>query len=130
MFKGKLKIFILKRVLILYILLSILDLLLVKERWYGLGGLTVGALYSVIRFGLLEYTFASMLLKNRKTASIGSIVAISVFSIAALVTLLTLSIKLSIWFFTGAAVGILLVPAVIVINGITEALGISKNNFE
>jgi hypothetical protein len=46
------------------------------------------------------------------------------------VVLLAVSLSISLWFFTGITAGVLLVPAAIFINNITEILGITKNNFE
>ena len=130
MIKSKLKTFILKRMLILYILLAVLDLLLVKERWFALVGLTAGALYSVVRFSLTQHVFSSLLLKSGKTISVRSTILITIGSLTVVIALLTISIKISFWVFVGVISGILLIPAIIVINGITEALGISCNNFE
>jgi uncharacterized membrane protein len=49
---------------------------------------------------------------------------------AFVVLLLAVSIKLDFGLFSGLAAGLLLVPVTIMINGITEGLGITHNGFE
>ena len=51
MLKNKLAIFIAKRVLIYYIILSIIDVLLLKDKWHILAGLSAGGVLSVLKFG-------------------------------------------------------------------------------
>jgi hypothetical protein len=127
--RSKLRYFIVKRIIILYTLLVVLYLLLVRERWYALTGLTAGTLYSGLRFGLIEYSFSSLLSKNSKPIAVHILLLITIGSMTGLIVLLAISIKLNIWLFAGTVSGILTAPAVIAINGITEALGISNNNF-
>jgi len=116
--------------LILYMLLSILGLFFISERWQVLAGFTVATLYSVVRFVLLEYTFASLLSNDGKNLPVGRTVFTTAGSYLVLIGIIIVSIKAGIWVFAGTVSGFLLTPAVIVVNGITEALGITRNNFK
>lgn len=129
--KSKLVVFILKRVLILCLILAVLDLIFLKEKWFVLAGLAIGASLGIFKFGCL----ASLLLKitTDKTGKlfslkIGIITYIALLATAA--TSMVLSAKHSKWLFGGICTGISLIPLIIIINGITEALGITDNGFE
>ena len=130
----KLAVFIAKRVLICYILVSILDLVFMKQRWYILVGMFLGAVVSLIRFRSYGFVFGRIFLVNRVAAHKGiSIIAgLSVFALNQLVLfpLLFIAYKYNVYFFAGVFTGILLLPFMLFVNCLTEAIGITHNNFE
>lgn len=134
MANKKLAVFITKRVLICYMLVSIIDVVLVEQRWLALFGLTAGCALSILKFGSYSWVFG-------KIASLGTVAAnkgtgaglgilVFTFNQLFLLPILYLAYKYDIWFFTGFVAGILLVPFAIMINCLTEATGITHNNFE
>lgn len=132
--KNKLVKFVVKRVLIFFIGLSIFALVCYEERWYALSGLLAGSIYSVLRLGSYAWVFGRLLFLDsgavHKTGYASGNLTLFIFNQIALLPLLYLALKLNGTFFTGAVAGILLVPAVLFVNSITEALGITHNNFE
>lgn len=134
MFKSKLERFILKRVLICMILLSIFDITLFENRWLVFVGLIVGSILSIVKFGSNAWVFEGIFGTDennghKKLAPHSSVVVFAINQII-LLPLLLLSYYISQWVFTGFIAGILVVPFVIMINSITEAFGITKNHFE
>lgn len=134
MLRNKMACFIAKRVLIWCSILSIIDIIWLKNRWYILVGLLIGGIISIVKFGsyiwVFKRVFAPGIARNGgKAGASGSIVAFALNQII-LFPLLYLAYILNHWFFAGVVSGILLVPFVIMINCITEVCGITKNNFE
>ncbi len=135
MFKSKLEQFMLKRAAYSLLLLLILDFAVLKDgRWPVLVGLLAGALLSAARFGGRVLVFcklpgANPVHRAHSRALAGSIALFS-FNELILLPLLLLTYFLGHWIFAGFAAGILLVPAVVMINSVTEAFGITQNSFE
>ena len=123
--------FIAKRVLLCFGILSITDIIWFESRWYILVGLFSGGILSVAKFGSYTWAFERILSPNT-AGRINAGGSITVFALNQLVLLplLYLAYVLNHWLFAGFVAGILLVPLVIMINCITEATGITKNNFE
>lgn len=134
MLKVKLANFIAKRVLICCILLSTIVLIWFEARWFTLSGLIFGSAYGVVKFGSFAWIFnrigsseASAVHKSKlaKEGMLGLLInQILIFP------LLLAAYFLNHWFFTGFVAGILLVPFVLMLNSVTEALKITDNNFE
>jgi len=130
-FNNKLELFLAKRALVLFAILAVLDIMLVSQRWAVLAGLTLGGILSLIRFGSMSAFFSRVLLPDYgKQATVLLIIIRQVANQVFTIIFLALSLMLCLEFFAGAVVGILIVPLVIMINGITEGLGITKNNFD
>lgn len=134
MLKNKLAIFIAKRVLICFILLSIIDVILLEQRWHVLVGLLAGSIFGVMKFGSYEWIFrriiSSALSPAQKSHSARSGMLGFLLNQIVIFPVLLAAYFLSRWFFAGIVAGILLVPFVIIVNCITEVLGITSNNFE
>lgn len=130
----KLTVFIAKRVLICYILLSIIDVVLMTQRWFILVGMFLGVVISLIRFGSYGFVFTGIVLANsvaaRKGFSVFSSLAIYVINQLVLIPVLYIAFKFNQYFFAGVFIGIMLLPFTIFINSLTEALGITHNDFE
>lgn len=129
MLKSKLLRFIVKRAALLLILLTAADLVFLKNnKWLVLAGLLAGAFLSIGRFLSNELILKKIFEFNGKKTIAGSIA----FAVNQLVLLpvIALAYFLNIWILYGLIAGILAAPIIIMINSITEAFGITKNNFE
>jgi hypothetical protein len=130
--KSKMAIFIEKRVLICFILVSIIDIVWIQQRWSVLIGLFSGGIISTMRFGSNTWIINRIVSVNTpqsKNPARSSMLFFLVNQIILLPVLFT-AYFINLWFFTGIVAGILLVPFVIMINCVTEASGITHNNFE
>lgn len=134
MLKNKLASFIAKRVLICSILLSIIDLLWIEQRWYTLAGLLLGGAFSVLKFGSYTWIFKKIVSgaasPAQKTSSARSSMLAFLANQIILFPLLLAAYFINHWLFAGMVAGILLVPFVIMVNCVTEVLKITSNNFE
>lgn len=130
LFKSKIEKFLIRRAAVLFILLAAADLaFLGSDRWPLLAGLAVGALFGACRLGCNHWIYTKVFHTAGGKTLAGSIAA---FTAAELFLLPVVAI---IYFFSvfalyGFIAGVLTVPAVIMVNSITEAFGITKNNFE
>ena len=122
MLRSSMTVFIIKRLLILFVILSIIDIIWIGQRWIVLAGLSIGMIFSVLRFD----SYAMVLKKNNAYG----IIIVFIINQVVLLPLLFIALKLNQYFFTGTVAGILLVPSVLLINSITEAFSITNNNFE
>lgn len=107
-------------------------------RWVLVAGLFVGTVFSVARFSGYAWVFAriaDLTLSSEKPASTqkrafaGSIFAF-VLNLSILLPIIFVSYTVHLFLFVGLIVGIFSVPIVIMINSVTEAVGITKNHFE
>lgn len=126
----KLEKFLAKRVLIISVILAILILVLFRHHVVMLAGLAVGAVFGLLRLNSYVTTFSKIFSKGNEANSAGRITARFIISSVLTILLLAASAKYELYFFFGVLSGIFSVPLVIIINGITEALGITNNNFE
>ena len=119
-----------KRTAVFLILSSAADLVfLEKNRWLALAGLFEGVLLSLARLiGNGRILKAILQLNGNKAVGVG-ILVFTAFQLALLPVILLLYF-LNAWTLYGFVAGILAVPAVVMVNSITEAFGITKNNFE
>jgi hypothetical protein len=131
LFKTKLEVFILKRMLITFFLLTVVDFLFVKNWALALIGLTTGGIFRILKFSSYVFVFGSAVSANGRSSQV-VLKSILVFVISQLVVLplMYAALKINIWLFIGVVTGILLVPFVLFINSITEVLKITHNNFE
>jgi len=128
--KNKLELFIAKRVLIFFVILAILDMVFINQRFTAFAGLALGTILGLLRLAFMGATFSRLLLPMQNPISVRKSIARNITSQAVTAVILFASIKISIWFFIGTSIGIVLVPTVVFINSITEGLGITHNNFE
>lgn len=130
MFRSKLEKFIVKRAAIFLILLSAADLAFLGEnRWLTLAGLLAGTSLSIARLIVNEWLFKEVFKLSGGKAAAGSILVFTAVQLVLLPVLLLLYF-LSAWILYGFVAGILAVPVIVMVNSITEAFGITKNNFE
>lgn len=125
--------FLVKRVLICLILLSIIVIMAFDKKITVLIGLILGTTISVLKLGSNAWIINKIadVDKNcgkKKFSDKFSSVIYALTQIAVLL-MLYIAYRINQWGFAGFAAGLLTVPVVIMINSITEALGITRNNF-
>lgn len=114
--------------IILYLIAVILLLIFFRGRPIIIAGISLGVVLSIVRFSTNATSFIRLLSGTGETLGRG-IKWFVINSIVAFVVL-AVSIKINLFFFGGVITGIFFVPIVIIINSITEAIGITHNNFE
>lgn len=129
MFENKLVPFVIKQIVLYLLMLSVLALFLINQGQLYLG-LFTGAALSIIRFISNAWIFLKGIIGSKNNYG-HVVVTASLFIMNQLLLLAVLALfyRLSSWLFVGLIVGVLLAPFAIVVNGITEALGITKNKF-
>lgn len=129
-FNGKIELFMLKRVLILLLILTAVNVIFFKEKRIIFIGLVIGALCGLLRFSFMAKTYNQILgIGNSSRATIVSL-TLFITSLLGTVAILVTSIITNLWLFGGVTTGILFVPFILTINSLTEGLGITHNNFE
>lgn len=131
LFNSKLERFIAKRALIICVVVSALNFIFFRSKVLLLAGIPTGLIFSLLRLNTYITAF-SRLFSRERDASAASRSIIIRFIVNSILTIIVLvaSLNYSQSFFAGVVEGILLIPLVITINGITEATGITHNNFE
>jgi hypothetical protein len=132
--KSKLEKFIVLRASAIFVLLSVVGIALFDSRWSVLAGLAAGTVLSVFTFACNAWLFNRIIcqtLPGRNMKARSAILGANVFVFNKLILLIVLFWAYSFdrWLFVGAAAGALTVPAAVVVNTVTEALGITQNHF-
>lgn len=99
------------------------------HRWPVLAGLLAGAFIGVCRFGVNEWILKRIFRPGGEKRIFGTIAAFTINQLV-MIPVLTAAYFFDVWLFYGFITGVLTVPAVIMINGMTEAFGITRNHFE
>lgn len=128
---DKLKRFVAKRSGVLLAVLAVAVLLFGRQRMLMLCGLAAGGGLSLLRFAGNAWISQRLLAPGLapRTAVCGSLAAFLIHQ-EILLIFLWAAYCFNLSFFIGGVAGILLVPAVIMINSVTEAAGITANGFE
>jgi hypothetical protein len=121
--------FIAKRVLIIFGVLVILNLIFVSQRMYVMLGLIIGSIFGFMRFSSLGATISRLVLHDKSNTVKETFIRYMVNHVA-MIVLCAVSIRYSLWMFIGVIAGVLIIPVIIMINGITEGLGVTHNRFE
>lgn len=130
LFQSKLVRFIVKRVAVFLAVLSVADLaFLGNNRWLVLAGLAVGTLLSVARLMGNEWLFRKIFQFTGGKAVAGSILVFTGLQLILLPVILLVYL-VSTWVLYGFLAGVMAVPAVVMVNSVTETFKITKNNFE
>ncbi len=105
-----------------------------EQRWHILAGMFLGAVVALIRFGSYGFVFEKIFLANsaapHKAFSVIGTLSVFVINQMVLLPLLLAAYMFSPYFFAGVLVGLMLLPLMLFINCLTEALKITHNNFE
>lgn len=121
--------FLIKRVTIFFMALQIINLIFLAHKWLVAIGLICGTVFGVLKFIYTSKFLSQIIVAKESFISIRVFIKFVLAQLTTMV-LIALAIKFSMWFFAGTLAGILLIPAVITVNGITEALQISHNEFQ
>lgn len=127
---GKLEKFVVKRVFVFVIILGLFNLVFMRQKLVISAGLLTGSAIGVLRFKFLSVAFFKHL-KNGSDDNGSKVWFIGYFTGCFLtIAALVISARLDKWFFAGVVASILIIPAIIMINGITEYFGLTNNHFE
>lgn len=130
MLMSKLEKFVAKRVVIFLVVLSLMNLVFMRHKLVISAGLIAGSAVGMLRFSSLAGMLSKLLERDRSANKL----KLSVFSCAngyfLTIALLIISGKLNKCFFLGVVASILIIPAIIMINGFTENFGLTNNHFE
>ena len=121
--------FFVKRVCILYFVLIVVCFLIKYQRIPMMVALTLGVFFSLLRFGILEAALKSLGGTGKKYLAIVTNLMIYLFSLLVIGITIVFAAHFGVYTFIAALVGSLSIVIVIMINAITEALGITKNGF-
>lgn len=126
---SKTEIFLIKRSVIIIFGLIILSLIVFKFNKEIINGLICGYLVSLLRLKVLAGTIKEIVsIRIKKTLKRSRFKYLLVQLLT--VVILVVAIKVSILFFLSFFVGLISIQITILINSVTELIGITKNNFE
>lgn len=121
--------FFVKRVSILYAVLIVVCFLNKSQRISMMVALTLGVIFSLLRFGLLEAILKYLSVSGKKSLAILVNLMLYLLSLVIIGVMVVVSMRFGIYTFLATLIGSLSTVIVIMINAITEALGITRNQF-
>jgi len=110
-------------------ILIIISVIFFNDRWNIVIGLTCGVIFGILKYIEMSRFIANIVLRKLKELYLEVFLKFLLLQIISAL-LLIVAIKISLRIFLGAVAGMLLIPMIITINSLTEALGISHNNFQ
>lgn len=128
-FYNKIEAFLIKRSVIITSILMVFSLIIFKTNKEIILGLVIGYLVSLIRLRILSSTVKNIIgnaVKQVKKRTPFEYIFVQVFTLAVLIY----AIKSSVPFFFASFAGILIIPLTILINSLSELIGLTRNNFE
>ena len=121
--------FFVKRVVIFYIIALVICLVIRGPKLVMVIALTSGVLLSLLRFAMLEAVFERLLGAAGKKTVIIIYLVIYLLNIVIIGTTVVLAMQFGVHSLMAALAGILSILIIVMINAITEALGITKNHY-
>lgn len=121
--------FIVKRIFIVYVMLLIVCFFSKYQRISMIFALTMSTIFSLLRFASIERILKLMTSSSKKTGVFVLNLLIYLFLMAAIGVIIVLSLKTGVLTFLAALAGTLIIVIIIMINALTEALGITRNQF-
>lgn len=121
--------FFVKRVSVLYAVLIVVCFLIKSQRIHMMIFLTLGVIFSLLRFGILEAVLRYLGASGKKSLAILVNLMIYLFSLVIVGVMVVVSMRFGIYTFLATLIGSLSTVIIIMINAITEALGITRNQF-
>ncbi len=121
--------FFIKRVLVLYLVLLTACFFVKQHRLPMLIILTVSVVFSLVRFAVLESVLKHLGEGTNKTVAVVLNLVIYLFNLGIVTITFVLAVRFGVYTLLAALTGTLSVMIVIVLNTITETLGITKNQF-
>jgi hypothetical protein len=122
--------FIKTRVIVVYIVLIIISLIFFDKRGNIVIGLTCGSVFGILKYIGTSRLISNILLLGEKNFSLLKMFVKFLSTQTLTVLFMAVSISINKWSFLGVVAGILIIPLIILINSLTEALGLSHNNFQ
>lgn len=119
--------FMAKRILFYIAVVFLLDLFFFKCKWTFLTGLFAGAGLAFVKFCISEAFFTAIFGDEKNTFSFSIIKYILSNIIIIMVSIVSIMMDLEL--FAGMTAGILSVTVIIVVNAVTEATGLTNNDF-
>lgn len=126
---NKTEYFLVKKSIIIILILICISIIIFGRNFEVIVGVVLGYLISLLRLRTLSGILKKMVgnaVKQVKKYSPVSYIFVQLFTILILI----LAVMKSAPFFLAVFTGILVVPLTILINSLTELLGITRNNFE
>jgi hypothetical protein len=121
--------FLLKRLVLLCAAVCLIVLFISKLSILSIPAVVLGTLFSFLRFHILLTTLA-FIFQRKMDQKKGGMFVFKYIGLQLLTAgIFILTILYDFWFFIGFSVGVLTIPAVILINSLTEGLGITNNGF-
>lgn len=121
--------FFVNRVGILYVGSLIICFFISESRLSMIFALTAGVLFSLLRFAVLESVLKHLIsLGNKKQAIIAGLV-IYLLNLVIIGITVTLAMQFGVYTLIAALIGTLSILIIVMINAVTEAFGITKNQY-
>jgi hypothetical protein len=121
--------FFVKRVCVLYFVLIIVCFLSKYQRIPMIVALTLSVLFSLLRFGILESVLRSLGNSGNKKSVIITNSVIYLFNLVIIGVMFVLAMRFGVHTLIATLVGTVSIVIVIMINAVTESLGITKNQY-
>ncbi|EPR14480.1 hypothetical protein L323_00200 [Ruminiclostridium papyrosolvens C7] len=121
--------FFIKRVLIVYLVLLTVCFFVKHHRLPIIIILTVSVIFSLLRLAVLESVLKHLGEGANKTVAVVLNLVIYLFNLGIITITFVLAVSFGVYALLAALTGTLSVMIVIVLNTITETLGITKNQF-
>lgn len=121
--------FFIKRVCVLYVVMLIVCFLSKNQRIPMMVALTLTVFFSILRFALLESVLRFLGKSGSKKLAIIATLMIYLFSLAIIGLTIVLAMRFGISTLLAALIGSLSIIIIVMINAITEGLGITRNHY-
>jgi hypothetical protein len=130
LFKSELEKFVVKRITLFALIGSAVSLIF-PSRWMIILGLMAGAGMSIFRFGGYAWIYGRITTGKEYNAGSAAIKSVLIFlaNQILLIVLLFGVYRIHHAMFVGLVIGVLFAALSLIINSITEALGLTKNQF-
>lgn len=127
---GKLEKFVAKRIIIILAVLSLVNLIFMRQKLVISAGLLAGSAVGMLRFSSLAGMLSKLLETDRSKNKWKFRLFTCISGYFLTISMLIISGKLNKWFFAGVVASILIIPAIIMVNCFTENFGLTNNHFE
>ena len=121
--------FFVKRVCIIYLLLLIVCFLSKSHRIPMILVLTLSVFFSILRFAILEAVLKHLGNSGKKKLAIITNLVLYLFSLVVIGIMLILAMRISVYSFIIVLVGACSIVIIVMINAITETMGITRNYY-
>lgn len=121
--------FFVKRVSILYVVSLILCFFINVQRVPMSVALTAGVLFSLLRFAVLESVLKHLIAVGNKRQAIITNLVIYLLNLVIIGITVVLAMQFGVYTLIAALAGTLSIQIIVMINAVTEAFGITKNQY-